>query len=46
LVIGAPWCEVPILGQARDLGIVRAVPGDDGLKTNAFKLRDAVPERV
>jgi hypothetical protein len=30
-------CGVPILSQARDLGIVRGLPGDGVLKMNAFK---------
>jgi hypothetical protein len=43
---GWPECGVPILSQARDLGIVRSPPGDSVLKMNAFKLRGTVLERV
>jgi hypothetical protein len=37
---------VPSLSQARDLGIVRCVPGDGALELNAFKPLGAIPERV
>jgi hypothetical protein len=40
------FCGVPLLSQARDLGIIRSLPDDGVLKMNAFKLRAAVPERV
>ena len=34
---GRSPCGVPILDQARDLGLVRDLPGDGFLKMNAFK---------
>ena len=37
---------VPIVSQARDLGIVRGMPSDAIVEMNAFKSGDAVPERV
>ena len=45
---GMDWvaCGVPILDQARDLGLVRDLPGDGFLKMNAFKFVTVVPERV
>jgi hypothetical protein len=39
-------CGVPILSQARDLGIVRSLAGDGVLKMNTFKLPGTVSERV
>jgi MoxR-like ATPase len=39
-------CGVPLLSQACDLGTLRGLLGGGVLEMNAFKLRDAVPERV
>jgi hypothetical protein len=39
-------CRAPSLSRARDLGIVRCVPGDGVLELNAFKFRNAIPEHV
>jgi hypothetical protein len=35
--VGFAPCRVPSLSQARDLDIVRCVPGDGALELNAFK---------
>ncbi len=37
---------VPLLSRARELGTVRALPGDGARRMNAFKLRDTILERV
>src|SRR5436305_8482900 len=39
-------CGVPLLNQARDLGIVPGLPGGCAVNLNTFKFWDATPERV
>jgi transposase-like protein len=46
VVTDAVACGVPLLNQARDLGIVLDLPGGRVLSLNAFNLWEAIPERV